>query len=469
MAQPFKLPDLGEGIHEGEVVAVLVSEGDRVAEGQPILEVETDKAAVQIPCPFSGTIQEIRVKPNDLVRVGSVMMTFDERGTAESTDASMPVGAVAADGHEGNSRAVLEGSKLGIAERLSEQLGNGVSGDKTGGHAGVESEGTATPGAGQLHPDGPVPASPATRRLAREMGVNLRLVPGSGPAGLVTAGDVRAFAARAADPVEAPTPEPFADKPQPGPSGREAAPALPDFGKWGPVERTPLRSVRRTTAQHMALSWSQIPHVNHQDVADITLLEEFRRRQAGQVEAMGGKLTLTVLVMKAAVAALKAYPGFNSSLDTSAQEIILKRYYHLGIAADTERGLIVPVIRDVDRKSIVELAIEMKRMAERARAGKTSLEEMQGGTFTITNIGALGGTGFAAIINHPQVAILGMGRAKLQPVVLGDLDSYEIVPRLMLPLVLAFDHRVMDGADAARFVGTIKDSLENPDRLWLRM
>jgi pyruvate dehydrogenase E2 component (dihydrolipoamide acetyltransferase) len=219
----------------------------------------------------------------------------------------------------------------------------------------------------------------------------------------------------------------------------------------------------------MALAWSQIPHVNHQDVADISDLESYRRAHRAEIEALGGQLTTTVFVMKAVVAALKAFPRFNCSLDSHSEEMIVKHYYHLGIATDTERGLVVPVVRDVDRKSVTELSIELKLTAERARAGETAHEEMQGGTFTITNIGALGGTGFAPIINYPEVAILGMGRARLQPAVLGDEADYQIVPRLMMPLVLAFDHRVLDGADAARFMRTVVEALENPARLWLRI
>ncbi len=436
MSQAFKLPDLGEGIHEGEVVSVMVSAGDRVSEGQPILEVETDKASVQIPSPYTGVVKETRVKPGDIVKVGHVMIVFGDgkEVAVESTD--------------GTTKA-----------------------------ADTTHESKATPKRG----DGPVPASPATRKLARELGIELRLVTPSGPAGLVTAEDVRAFAQEVARSSQAPPAEaPSASSlevrangtsdalaPSATPIATPAVPPLPDFGRWGSVERVPLRSVRRATAAHMALAWSQVPHVNHQDLVDITRLEQFRKRQAPAVEARDGKLTLTVFVLKAAVAALKAYPRFNSSLDMERQEIVQKQYYHLGVAVDSERGLIVPVIRDVDRKSILELSLELKQTAERTRSGQLALEEMQGGTFTITNIGALGGTGFAPIVNYPEVAILGMGRARWQPVVLGDQDQYEIVPRLMMPLVLAFDHRVLDGADAARFTRAIVQALENPDDLWL--
>jgi pyruvate dehydrogenase E2 component (dihydrolipoamide acetyltransferase) len=326
--------------------------------------------------------------------------------------------------------------------------------------------------------------------LARELGVDLHQVTPTGPGGIVTAEDVRAFAeghapdgeaAQAspavgtpARPLDQPSPAEQIAAPEPTeaetlPTGPSAAPPLPDFGRWGPVERMPLRSVRRATAVHMALAWSQIPHVNHQDVADVTRLEEFRRQHLAEVESAGGKLTLAVFVLKAVVAALKIHPRFNSSLDAASQEIVLKRYYHLGVAVDSEKGLIVPVLRDVDRKSLLELSVELSQMAQRTRSGEVALEDLQGGTFTITNIGALGGTGFSPIINYPQVAILGMGRARLQPVVVGDETDFQIMPRLLMPLVLAFDHRVLDGADAARFLRLVIECRENPVKLWLRI
>jgi pyruvate dehydrogenase E2 component (dihydrolipoamide acetyltransferase) len=215
----------------------------------------------------------------------------------------------------------------------------------------------------------------------------------------------------------------------------------------------------------MALAWSQIPHVSHQDIADVTELEAFRRKYKEQIAEEGGALTLTIFVMKAAVAALKEHPRFNASLDADTEEIVLKKYYHMGIAVDTERGLLVPVVRDVDRKSMAELSVELKALAQRTRAGEVSLEEMQGGTFTITNPGPLGGTAFAPIVNYPEVSILGTAQARWRPVVRGEGDDAEIVPRFMMPLILSFDHRVVDGADAARFVTRIVEILEDPDRL----
>ena len=328
----------------------------------------------------------------------------------------------------------------------------------------------------------PVPASPATRRLARELGVRLHDVNGSGPGGRVIAEDVRAAAGEAATESEktvvsqedTPSAATWAESEEQAPAPPPERPLvveqppLPDFSRWGPVEAIPLRSVRRATATQMALAWSQIPHVMHQDVADITELERFRRRHTAEIEALGGKLSLTVLVMQATVAALKQFPRFNASLDPESGQIILKHYYHVGVAVDTERGLLVPVVRDVDRKSMAELAIELKELAARTRQGKLEREALQGGTFTITNPGSIGGTAATPIINYPEVAILGLARTRLEPVVQGDLDRFSIKPRLRLPLHLAFDHRVNDGADAARFVRTMIDMLGDPESLMLR-
>ncbi|MCE5243992.1 MAG: 2-oxo acid dehydrogenase subunit E2 [Desulfobacteraceae bacterium] len=422
MPREFKLPDLGEGIHEGEIVEVLVSVGDRVEDGQTILIVETDKATTEVPAPVDGTVKEIRVKPGQVVKVGDVLMTFLEEGEA--------------------GRAVPAAEEEKPAR-------------KPEGKPAEAPVPTATPG-------GPVPAAPSTRRLARELGVDLRQVTPSGPGGRVTAEDVQVFSRKTEQAAGEPPPVPAQPFPEP-----MKAPPLPDFSRWGAVERVPLRSIRRATARHMALSWSQIPHVFHQDVVDVTELEAFRGKHKAEIEKRGGSLSMTVFALKAAVAALKAYPSFNSSLDSESGEVILKRYYHIGVAVDTERGLIVPVIRDVDRKSITELAVELRELAGRVRGGKVDQEDLAGGSFTITNIGPLGGTGFAPIVNYPQAAILGMARARLQPVVRGSAGSFEIVPRLMLPLVLGFDHRVVDGADAARFVGTIIEELQSPEKLLL--
>jgi pyruvate dehydrogenase E2 component (dihydrolipoamide acetyltransferase) len=435
MARPFKLPDLGEGIYEAEIQEVLVSVGDEVEEDQNILVVETDKAAVEVPSPYAGTVQEVRVEPGDLVNVGDVLLVFDggeEPEIEPQAEEKEPEGKEA----EPEEEAPVKVKSVGGTARQ--------------------------PAKGER----PVPASPSTRQLARDLGVDLARVKPSGPAGRVLAEDVRAFAERgpAEEEVEAaPEREGRAPAKMAGtglaPIG---APPLPDFSRWGPVERVPLRSVRRAIARNIALSWSQIPHVNHHDEADITELEDLRQRYKDKMES--GSLTMTVFVIKAAAAALKVHPRFNASLDPEHEEIVLKRYYHMGVAVDTERGLIVPVIRDVDCKSIADLAVELGELVKRTQEGGASLDELQGGTFTLTNVGILGGTGFEPIINYPQVAILGMARAAWKPVV---REGKEIVPRYILPLVVTFDHRVVDGADAARFMRTVVEALENPGELML--
>ncbi len=424
MAKSFKLPDLGEGIHEGEVLAVLVSVGDPVKEGDPILEVETDKAAVEIPSPFTATVSEILVKPGDVVKVDDVLLKF-ENG---------------------------EGKKSVIEAKTPEKEAEEIS-----------------PAAAIKKDKRPVPASPATRRLARELGVDLHEVPPTGSGGLVTADDVRAHAAKGELPAPAEVPAQREISVEARPLATDAPP-LPDFEKWGPVERVPIRSIRRATAKQMAIAWSQIPHVTSQAEIDITKLEEFRKKHKADAETKGGKLTLTVFALKAAVTALKMYPNFNATLDAAAGEIVYKKYYHIGVAVDTQEGLIVPVIRDVDQKSITDLAIELNDLVQRTHQRKTSLKELQGSTFTISNVGHMGGGHFSPIINYPEVAIMGMGAARMKPVVIEKREgTYDIVPRLILPVVITIDHRVLDGGDAHRFLKVVMDALNDPDVLMMTM
>ena len=428
MARAFKLPDLGEGIHEGEVLSVRVAAGDKVKEGDIILEVETDKAAVEIPSPYTGVIEEILVKPGDTVKVGQAMLTFTGAEEAAPAEKEKP-------------------------EKEAPEPSRPVE---------VKPEPALR--------EGPVPASPATRRLARELGVDLRRVTPSGPGGLVTAEDVRSVAEKKEKVAAPPPPAPGAERAGEVRPFAVGVPRLPDFSKWGPIERVPLRSIRKATAKQMTLAWSQIPHVSNHDAADMTKLEAFQKKHRAEIAAKGGKLTHTVFALKAIAAALKAFPRFNASLDTASGEIVLKRYYHIGVAVATEDGLIVPVIRDVDRKSVAELSIEMKTLAEKTRARKASLEELQGGTFSITNVGPMGGGQFVPIINYPEVAILGMGAAGMKPVVTGnEKEGFRIERRLTMPLVLCIDHRVLDGADAIPFMRMIVDLLEDPEQLFMMM
>jgi pyruvate dehydrogenase E2 component (dihydrolipoamide acetyltransferase) len=307
----------------------------------------------------------------------------------------------------------------------------------------VEAPRPAAPAPAARAADGEVvPAGPATRRLAREFGIDLRQVPGSGRNGRVTEDDIKAYVRSLASGAVAPAA-----------GAAPAAPPLPRFEDFGAVEREPLSKVRRLTAQQTSLAWSLIPHVTQHDEADITELEAFRKSREGK----GPKLTVTAFALKAVATALKQFPTFNASLDLAGNQLVLKRYYHLGVAVDTERGLLVPVIRDVDKKSVEQLAAELAETAEKARQGKA---DMTGGTFTITNLGGIGGTGFTPIINWPEVAILGLSRSKQVPVV----KNGQVAPRRLLPLSLSYDHRVIDGAAAARFTRLVAELLENP---WL--
>jgi pyruvate dehydrogenase E2 component (dihydrolipoamide acetyltransferase) len=439
LPRTFNLPDLGEGLTEAEIVAVLVREGDVIAEDAPLLEVETDKAQVEIPSPLGGRVETIHVQPGQTVKVGAPLVTFADGPAAPAPGRRAAAPKAAAPPAARAPAAPVPAATAPARERAA----------------------------------GPVPATPATRRLARELGVDLQAVRGIGPGGRVLDDDVRAAdgarPAPAAAAARVPAPAGAARMPPAaaGPAkplaegGRLPTPPLPRFEQWGPVERAPLSHLRRTIAERMTLSAALVPHVTHFDRADITDLDAIITRNLEDARARGVTLTLTAFLLKAAALALTRHPTFNASLDPAAGEMILKRYYHVGVAVATERGLIVPVLRDVERKPVLEIARELAALAQRVRAGKAALEDLRGGTFTVTNIGALGGTGALPIINYPEVAILGVARARLEPVVRGG----QIVPRLMLPLTLTFDHRVADGADGARFAAEIVQALEAPERL----
>src|SRR5262245_39522998 len=443
MPRAFRLPDLGEGLTEAEIVKVLVREGDVVREDAPLLEVETDKAKVEIPSPMGGRVEKIHVTPGQTVKVGAVLVTFgDAAGAAPAPAAARPAPA-----------AVPSAAAPAPAPPASPPR-----------------PAPATP-----RPAGPPPATPSTRRLARELGVDLAAVAGSGPGGRITDDDVRAHAdggargaAAARGPAApreagAPRSADAAGPPRPLAPVGLTPPALPSFEQWGPVERVPLSHLRRTIAERMALSAALIPHVSHFDRADITELEAIVRGGFEPARERGIYLTLTSFLLKAVATALGRHPHFNASLDPAAGELVLKRYVHLGVAVATDRGLIVPVLRDVDRKPVLEIARELAALAQRVRDGKATLDDLRGGSFTLTNIGALGGTGAIPIINYPEVAILAVARGRLEPVV----REGQVVPRLLLPLTLTFDHRVADGADGARLAADVVALLESPGRLLL--
>ncbi len=458
MTKEFRLQDPGEGIHEAEIREILVSPGDAVEEGQIVLVIETDKASVEIPSPYSGTVGEIPIETGKVVQVGDLLMTFDgEAGAGEAAPGEEP---------EPEEREAAEQAEQAEQAERPRREPEPTTGGEPAAEPGKPAPSEPERPREEARRDKPVPASPATRRVAKELGVDLHEVRPSGEGGRVLVDDVRAFAERRGEAKAAKAEE----APQRAASARERAaeaPALPDFSKWGGVDREPLASIRRATARRMALSWSQIPHVTHQDLVDITELEAFRQRHEEQVSAEGGKLTLTAFALKAAAAALIKFPRFNASVDMDASEIVLKRYCHIGVALETDRGLLVPVIRDVERKNLIDLAVELSELADRLRSNEASREDLEGGTFTITNVGGFGGTGFTPIINWPEVAILGLAEARLQPMVAGGLEDSRIVARLMLPICVAFDHRVVDGAEAARFTAHFARALADPEQLAL--
>lgn len=408
----IKLPELGEGLEGGEVLSVRIKPGDAISEGQTLLEIEAEKATIEVPAPSAGKVTQVLIKKGDQVRVGQAYCTI-EGADGKEEKATKP-----AREPEPKQEAPKEDGKPKRREPAAVEKPKG-------------SPATAS--------DRLVLAGPATRRLARLLGVDLRQVTGSGPNQRVSEDDVRTYVRELTSGTAGPGVQ---------------APSLPDFERWGPVERSALTSIRRRTAQQMAIAWSQVAHVTQHDQADITDLDAFRRQQEGR----GPKLTVTAFALKAAAIALRQFPVFNASLDLANGQLIEKRYYHLGVAVDTENGLLVPVVRDVDKKSVQELAQELLDLSERARQRKLTPDEMRGGTFTLTNLGGIGGTAFTPIVNYPEVAILGLSRGRLQPAV----HDGQIVPRLLLPLSLSYDHRVIDGADAARFTRRIAEMLENP-------
>lgn len=422
MASEIKLQALKENVDSVEVNAVKVKPGDVIAKDQPLLEVQADKAALDVPSPVAGRVTKVLVKTGDQVKIGQVYCVIETNGAADAGNGSAvakkveaaPVTASAAPRRE----AAVAKPPLAVATLPAP---------------------AAPPSNG-----GVVSAGPATRHLARELGIDLQQVTGTGRGGRITEDDVKSHVRKlaAGSPVAALV------------TGAAPAPVLPNFEEYGAIERQPLTAVRKATARQMSLAWSQIPHVTQHDLADVTDLDAFRRSQEGK----GPKLTVTAFALKAAALVLREFPSFNASLDAAANQLVLKRYYHVGVAVDTPSGLLVPVIRDVDRKSIGLLAEEMNAVAQRARDKKIDGAELKGGTFTITNLGGIGGTAFTPIVNWPEVAILGLSRSRLEPVVRGG----QIVPRLMLPLSLSYDHRVIDGAAAARFTRRIADLLENP-------
>ena len=444
----FKVPELGENVATGDVTKVLVNVGDTIAREQPVLELETDKATIEAPSSVAGVVKEIRVKKGDKVNVGSVVLTVDAPSSSNGGGAAVaaqsaklaPAPDPAAADSPGPGCTAKGPADAGAALRL-----------RSGSQA---SEPTSAPAAAPAPParaDGrAAPASPAVRRLAREIGVNINDVEGTGPNGRISQDDVGsrldiASSIGAAGGVG------------PGSMARAAKP-LPDFSKFGEVDRWAWTNIRRATSDHLSHAWNTIPHVTQFDKADVSALEELRKRHKDQVAKAGGNLTVTAMLVRILATAVCKFPQFNASIDTERGEIVYKRYVNIGVAVDTDRGLLVPVIRNADEKNITEIAVELHQLAERARERKLTLDEMSGGSISISNLGGIGGTYFTPIVNWPEVAILGVSRGVIEPVWRN--DTFE--PSQRLPLSLSYDHRVIDGADAMRFLRWVVEAIEQP-------
>ncbi|ADV66647.1 pyruvate dehydrogenase complex dihydrolipoamide acetyltransferase [Deinococcus maricopensis DSM 21211] len=470
MATEVKLPDVGDNIEQGTVVTILVKAGDTVTEGQPIIEIETDKAVVEVPSSAAGTVAEVKVKEGDTVKIGGTILTLSGgAGGNVPSDTNLGAGRSDALGVVGQGGETDEATTVapnaGTAERVAQAQAESQK-QQASSPAPTPAQAPATTRAPQLF-DGRnvVHAAPSVRRLARELGVNIQTVQGSGVAGRISEDDVRRAVSGA--PASTPAPAqaaapvaPQAAMPVAAPTPASPVPPLPNFEKWGAVRREDMSGVRKATVRSMTQSWTTIPMVTHFDKADVTRMEEVRKQFGARVEKAGGKLTMTHILMKVVANALRKFPKFGASLDLPNQQVVYKDYVNLGVAVDTPNGLLVPVLKDVDRMSITEIVLGLTDLANKARERKLKPDEMQGATFTISNLGGIGGHAFTPIVNSPEVAILGVSRGGFEPV--WNKEKGEFEPRNMLPISLSYDHRLIDGADAARFVRFICESLEDP-------
>lgn len=454
--QEVTLPEVGDNVEQGTVVTVLVKAGDTITEGQAVIEIETDKAVVEVPSSAAGVVKEVQVKEGDTIKVGGVILTLE--GQAQVAAPEAPV----------TSQPAPESPRSDNSPQTDSTYNTQLYDQKR-----------TFDGRPVIH------AAPSVRRLAREMGVDLAGVQGSGPAGRISEADLKSggkaaaaqnvpvqavpaqtVPAQTAPPVQAASAQPAPVQTeltqtaptQPAPSA--PAQKLPDFEKWGTVRREDMNGIRRATVRSMSTAWASVPMVTHFDKADVTRMEEARKQFAGRVEKAGGKLTMTAILLKVVANAVRRSPKFGASLDLENQQVIFKDYVNLGVAVDTPNGLLVPVLKDADRKSITEIVLELNELAAKARERKLKPDEMSGATFSISNLGGIGGHGFTPIVNPPEVAILGVSRGGMEPVWNKETLAFE--PRNMLPLALTYDHRLIDGADAARFVRGLCETLEDP-------
>lgn len=431
MIVDINLPVIGDNIPSADVVKVNVKEGDSIKVNDVIIEIETDKATVEVPSEINGIIKKVFVKEGTKAKVGEPIVSIETYTQQESS---------------------VDEKQIPKEEFKLEQKPEEVKPIENV-QVKKEKEHTHMPQLVSIPRDiskTVAPAAPSVRRFAREIGIDINNVRGSGNHGRITIEDVKTYAKNLNQKLESGN---FV-----GSGVTISKETLPDFSKWGEIEIQPMSNVRRKTAEHLSFAWATIPHVTQFDKADITELEELRKKYSNQVETAGGKLTITAILLKVVASAMKVFPQFNSSVDMEKNEIIFKKYFNIGVAVDTEKGLLVPVIRDVDKKNITQLSIDLAEISKKARDKKLSLDDMQGGCFTVSNLGGIGGTYFTPIVNSPEVAILGVSKSKIEPVYING----EFKPRLIMPLSLSYDHRIIDGADAIRFLRWVINALENP-------
>ncbi|HTM03927.1 MAG TPA: 2-oxo acid dehydrogenase subunit E2 [Vicinamibacterales bacterium] len=470
----FKIPELGENVAGGDVTRVMVKVGDTVTKDQAVIELETDKATIEVPSSVAGVVKEIKIKKGEKVKVGAVVFTVDEGAAGTNgAKAASPAAAAKSAESEPEKKPEPEKKEAGAALQEKKDVGTGlltrpaeaksVEADLQVGQSKVLAM-PQRPSAAAPPPEPPpapradrggvpAPASPSVRRLAREIGVDINDVQGTGSGGRISQEDVKEHARRILSSVGSAGAAAVAGTARP-------ARALPDFSKWGEVERQPWSNIRRATSEHLSYAWNTIPHVTQFDKADITALEELRKKFKDQVAKAGGNLTVTAMLVRIIATAVRKFPQFNASIDPERGELVYKKFVNVGVAVDTDRGLLVPVIRNADQKNIQELAIEINQLAAKARDKKLSIEEMSGGGISISNLGGIGGTAFTPIVNWPEVAILGVSRGAMEPVWKPSTGAFE--PRLMLPLSLSYDHRVIDGADGMRFLKWVVEAIEQP-------
>lgn len=465
MAKEITLPKLSEDADEGTVAEVMVKEGDTIKKDDSIIAVESDKATVEVPSPEAGTVKEVKVSEGDSIKTGDLILLLEDEDSDENSDEEEKESdkkeessEEETDQEEQPDEDESEENEKKEKEKSSDESDNdeeteeseedeedseGESEDKKESKKededSEESEKSDKKSSKKESESDEILAAPGAKRFARERGIDLKSIKGTGPNGLITKEDVKRSGG--------------------GSSEKKASDLeLPDFSQWGQVERKPLSGIRKATAKQTQKSWQAIPHVTQFDEADVSNIQKYVQEHQEEAEGKGGKLTITAVLTKMIATALHQFPKFNASIDMESEEMILKKYTHVGIAVDTEKGLLVPVVKDVDQKSILEISVEISELAEKAREGKLSNEEMEGGNFIISNLGGIGGTQFTPVIYHPQVAILGVSEMTTKPVYKD--GSFE--PQLTLPLSLSYDHRLIDGAEGARFLRYVCNALEDP-------